>query len=236
MVDQLAKLQSGGWAQGGIIRPGVTTDTVGLQATFPKAQTFTAQFSIEDRNTALLGEVVGAIATLKWSINGQHVRRQVSCANGMSISGVAETVSISITDASFINPANLAQYTGYHVSANVAPGTRPSQQQPPYLDTSGTLGLASNILVAGPSSINYPVPQDAGVISVFTAISTTNHVPAPDNSIVVVQTTTPGTRLKSYDPRQAEWVPIAPGCTNLLIEGGAAWLGSFVFPIFGIDG
>jgi hypothetical protein len=203
-----------------------------IQAQFPKIGQYTVQFGIGDLPPVTGDGQYKAQAEIIWSVKGNSVRRLVNCADGMSVSGTAEAVSITITDASNLDGAPSFRYV---VSAQIAPGTRPSVQQPPVLET------AARQLVDIGSSLQVLVPKDAGVISVYTAVAGSSQgfsavAPLEAGSIRVGQLAGSAS-LKFYDPRDFQWVPLSPGTDKLLytVAPGASQAVYFS-TVWGIDG
>jgi hypothetical protein len=220
-----------GWSQSGSLTPGSTQGAVNLQAQFPVIGPYTVQLNIEDPNGPLTvnNEIIRAQADIQWSVEGNTVSRTVDCTKGITVSGVAEAVTVKIRDRSIVTLTNKVPYV---VSINVAPGTRPSVQQPPVF--TGDRQRLNGGLANG----NVPVP--AGAISAqinVSGILIGQPVVDPDDYIVR-QTANGGTNLKSYSPfRYDGWIPLAAGCTSLNFEQAAVVVGDWYwFTSFGIDG
>lgn len=154
-------------------------DAVHLQVDFGEAaaQYYTLQFSLvppafaDTENTA---DIRGK-AEIRWSVEGNFVRRVVSVWNGSSISGLGQGVSIKITDDTY-NPDDAPTSFIYRVSVQVTKGTRPTLggTQPPIYQPLlageiAPLTLDPDItwLVPAGSTLDVPIPEDAGVNCVY---------------------------------------------------------------------
>jgi hypothetical protein len=148
-------------------------------------------------------------------------------ADGVSVSGTAEAVNVSVADNSTFNPTTIVK--PYDVTVVVGKGVRAPVQQPP------TFALPRDSIAPAASS-TFNVPQDAGAISVNIAIA-----PGLGGTIgayqVLAQHWAQGTPLKTYDPRQSDWVPLMPGTTQIRIVCDAALATNTLVQVtFGIDG
>lgn len=235
------------WSQSGELTTFNTSKGLVLQKTLAQPSVFTAQFFIGgDSSRTQLGQVTlrRCFAEVDWTVGGNTTRRVISVYNGCSISGVASHVSVKMfdrsTDFSGIGPIRY----DYPVSVQLAPGTRPSQQQPPQLDLRG---FAASLGAAGTLSYNLETLcrtlfgfSDVGIISSYVTVSSVEAnqpgVSTPD--VLVSQLSTGAAVLAQYNAfRNAGWVPMFPGATQLQIALGAGIVGNMlVSAVFGIDG
>lgn len=220
-----------GWSQSGTLVPGSSNSAVSLQAQFPLIGAYTVQLNIQDPNASLVvgNEVVRAQAEIQWSVKGNTVTRLVDCVNGLSITGEAEAVSVRVVDRSLITVPGKRPYV---VSINVAPGTRPSVQQPPVFSAD------RQTLSGGLASGGVIVP--AGAISAqINVVGVTVGQPIVDPDYYIVrQIANGGLVLKAFSPfRYDGWIPLAAGCTQIRFEQSALVVADwFWFTSFGIDG
>lgn len=216
-----------GWSGSSNIRAG-TRQAYSIQAKFPKIGQYTVQFEIGNTPAPLGDDVFKATAEITWSVKGNGVRRLVNCANGMSVSGTAEAVSVKIIDASIldVNPP-----FDYVVGAQIAPGTRASVQQPPFLEDIKYTVLPGN-------TQDVLIPKDAGVISVYVATSVAVVGQSIASGAIKVEQLGGTLDLKAYDPRDGVWIPISPGADRLrLFVAGTGPVNGVKFtPVWGIDG
>ncbi len=236
-VNDLQKqAASGGWSKSGPLATLNSTLEASMQVQFPISGAYTIAFGIEEP------EAVGGIfriteAEIAWSVAGNTVRRRVTAGNGVSVTGNGEGVSVKLKDYS-IN-TGVGTTRPYVVHASVAPGVRPAKNQPPILTTRTPEPI---LLVGGATSI-VQIPPDAGVISaMITAYAFTSasgiyvSVPIPEGT-AFVQQLGGGLRLKYYDARTYDFVPIAPGATAIgLANNFAAGTSIYYTVTFGIDG
>ena len=214
-----------GWAQTGTLTPG-SSNTVNMQQAFEDTGAYTVQFSVNGRDESGSAGTRIPKAVISWTVNGNTIHRKIDVVNGTTISGIADSVNVSVSDNS-ISPAALSPYD---VTIMVAPGTRASVQQPPYL-TGPVVALP-----AGAGAASQQIPQDAGITSVFVTVAPQVADGAVPEFDALVQQASGGGILKSYDPRQAEWVPLAAGTTNIVLRTGAAAPATVWSITFGIDG
>ncbi len=226
--------KSGGWSQSGVMHTGSLTDQVSLQAKFPKAESYTVQFGINP-SAGALAEAVQAEALISWSVEGNTVTRRVNVANGASVTGTGQAVRVVMADRTVGGTGK-----DYVVSVQVAPGSRPSTQQPPtlipvpaFFNVAPTGGVSDPVI---------PIPTDAGAISVFvtvTAVGPGGPVASAEGIATVDQQISGGFTRKTYDPRTAEWVPLTPGATFLQLHNNNTVISGihlFFSVTFGIDG
>jgi hypothetical protein len=185
-----------------------------LNAGGPGAQYYTIEFNI----TPPTSGYVFCLAEIIWSAQGNEVRRLISLVNGAVISGTAQFAKVRIFDNTFIPAAPFLTPEVYQVSAQITPGCRPAQQQPPRLRG----GL---IDVAPGGSVDIPIPVDAGVISVNIQH---RFIPIAGGTAVVSFLAAGGTVVFStFNIEQAgpaDWIPVPPGATIMRILNGPSSL------------
>ncbi len=218
-----------GWGLSGKLVPGSVAKTFSIQKSFPEASLFTVQLGLTNPNLSnmVANEVIRARADISWRINGNLITRTVDCVNGISVSGSAEMVSVRVTDESTITVPGKVEYD---VTAIIAPGTRPSVQQPP-------IYTAARIRLGPVGGNSVPIPDGAISALVTIAPVVIGPVIVPGQHIVR-QTGVGGNVLKAYSPvTYTGWIPLAAGSTALAFEqaGGAAD-DYYYFTTFGIDG
>lgn len=188
-----------GWStEGKLISASATNprpqDAVHLQVDFGEeaAEYYTLQFSLtpprfSGENTA---DIRGK-AEIRWSVEGNFVRRIISVWNGASISGVGQGVSIKITDDTY-NPDGAATSFEYRASVQVTKGTRPTLgggQPPLYMPLLSAFvgGVAQaadfNWLVPAATDLEFSVPEDSGVNSIYIATRGISTVPVDPEQI-----------------------------------------------------
>ncbi len=212
---------------------------VSLQKNFPEAGTYTIQFGL-----APLGEdpsnkqAIECEALITWGAGGNSITRRVSVGNGVSISGTADSVRVVARDVSTGSDGAF-----YNVTILVTKGVRAPFQPPLLVPTLELSGGPNNPIVLAPgASHTYPVPRDAGATSVcviagtgIIAVPPVASIPEQEARVVQLGPGLIGA-LKSYDARNFEFVPLAPGCTDVMVYNGTV-AGSLRFHVsFGIDG
>ncbi len=250
------------WSAGGVLRtPDVSgggaalpfNDTVALQANFEDAPgTYTVQFAISYPGGVDTSDVfLRTYAVITWSVEGNDVTRQVDVVSGLSVSGLGQGVSIKVYDDSTstdggVNPPSVS----YAVAILVVKGDRATGPNPPGYQTQEH----ADYLAAGEYD-DIAIPEDIGVNCVMVTcfcndsqLSSTHGASAVllDNEVQVVHMTTEtagatvpifGT-LRSYDPRDVQWMSIAPGAKGIRVvnrtntPANVLWY----FVQFGVDG
>jgi hypothetical protein len=230
------KSESGGWSNSGTLiamQPREST-AVQLQAVFEQSGNYTVQFSVDRKTFA--GVVVNPTAEIIWSCEGNSVRRVVSVVNGLSVSGMGQACKVTIYDATpgtFVFPG-----VEYVVAAQVVPGVRASNQQPPTFAPiiAGYPGIGSIMLSAG-SSVVVDIPQNIGAISTYiTAGASPVPVVLTEANLQVVQFDALGIFLKMVDPREMAWVPLAPSAIHLFFSNRHPTQNILFSLAYGIDG
>ncbi len=225
------------WSTGGKIRvntnqSAVSTDTVSLQANFPEAGLYTVQLDMK-RPTSPAGTtfVCRAEATIEWFVAGNRITRKVSVGEGISISGTADGVQVTIRDTSTLTPGPPTDLE-YFVVIGVSQGARASDGAPPCLeDTTG------GPVLAGASQL-FTIPLGAGADSVLiTAADNTGAGTNLTNGDVLVQqkSAIAGGILKAYDARDYEFVPLSSAALFVLVTNLSA-VSIAVSCTYGIDG
>lgn len=223
-----------GWQGSEVLTTGNVDRFLQFQANFEKPGAYTVQFAVTppdfQTNFAAPGfGIYTAIAEISWRVEGGDVRRVVSVANGVSVSGVGQGVKVAIRDTTTFG----APPRDYTVFAQVAPGTRPSVQQPPTL-----LGFPTfQTINAGGGTATINIPANAGVISSEVSIGPVAIAGFPVIGVLVIQKNGGGQILKEYDPTvESGFVPVAPGCTQIDIVNQNAANNYRIQVTFGIDG
>lgn len=217
------------------IRPGIGK-AFPMQFALERAEMTTVQFGLQLPPGSVGGTIkYQAEGEITWSVAGNRTRRLVTIADGMCISGPAEHVNVQITDASeALTEAGFTLASDYIANVTVAPGSRPSMQQPPYYeDPDGPYSV-----VAGASQV-VQIPVNIGVVSVYVTVATTvAAAPIAQNAVLVQHASSIAANIwKSYDPRDYEWVPLSPGASELRLLTLAAAPTPLLFTvIYGIDG
>jgi hypothetical protein len=207
-----------------------------------KAQPFTVRFSVKPPNiestTVFTVEHEYAnfdcVAIISYTVEGVTVRRVVTVANGVAISGTADSVNVSIQD---ITQTTSPQNIPYSVEVQIAPGIRSGYALPPTLEAFTCIVNSVDIIESGPitlvsgQSAVYPVPQQAGVISVEIVTQT--------NSVNVTMGTVNGAQ-KQYTVNPGEnfgFIVMAPNSAFLTVTGlGTEGVDSIHTATWGIEG
>lgn len=206
---------------------------VSLSKTFPHPGTYTLQFHLKPADPDS-HQIIECEAVITWGAGGNTVRRVVTVVDGLSITGIADSVRVVMRDVSSVLGSSGDKYV---VSVQIAPGTRPTTQ-PPLLYPP----LSSNPqTVAAGGSADFNVPQDSGCISVCVIAGNASAVaPAasiPEQEACVIQSIIGfGVILKKYDARMFEFVPLSPGCRVVRFSNLSTGIMMRVQVAFAIDG
>src|SRR5262245_46015170 len=123
-----------------------------------------------------------AEAEIFWSTGGNTVRRVVSVKDGMSVSGVGEHVKVVVTDKSVFAEGGPDDLIAWPVSILVAPGSRGTIQQPPYLEEPLPI-----VVPAAGASTPILVLRECGVVSAYVTGGAVVGTVAAEHSIIVDQ-------------------------------------------------
>jgi hypothetical protein len=214
-----------GWAQSGPLVTQSKEPAVYLQARFDLPGVYTVQFGVNAPPGApfayqLEGEIL-------WIVNGNPIRRVVSPMHGMSVTGWADTVRVTLRDASI--PTLEAESNEYVGVINTAPGPRPAQSQPPTLRAwpqAQTLGASA--------SVEIPVPAHSGVISFRLSVSN-----VVGSAPALVTFTDTNSTIYDQVPVVAGpslFIPIPSGATEVVIQNTDTANPIIVSGLWGIDG
>jgi hypothetical protein len=243
-----------GWAVSGSLVIRDTTKKVSMQADFEGAAgAYTVQFLKGQYvfENAFLPETVPNVAEalITWSVRGNsQITRRVSVFSGLSITGVGEACSVQMQDVSnpFAPPwpSPLPFDPVYDVQASLSPGTRANVNQPPVLVPRTTGNNPFNdivngqVTVAGPGTGGpYPIPADAGVISMWASASITTIGVPPAGSVRINYYDQNGVFVGSTNVGgdSPKFEPIAPGATQYDVQN-LNLVPVTVRLLFGIDG
>lgn len=222
-----------GWQGSTELVTGTVSPIVILSANFPKSGEYTIEFNLIANPGS--NQPIQAVAMVKWSVEGSTVTRLLNIADGASISGVAQGVTVFAYDATVPVNGGEVSPVAYVVTAQVAKGVRGTNKQPPTLIPPNS--LAGRVDVEPASTVLVPIPAGAGVISVYVTAGFIGS-PEPDsNAIFVTQVfgAIPFT-AKQYDPRDfPDWVPLAAGVDAIGLRNNSG--AEVLFSVqFGIDG
>jgi hypothetical protein len=219
-----------------------------FQKSFPQPSVFTVQFTIGGDASRESGgganiTIRRCYAIIEWTLGGVATRRVVSVYNGCSVSGVAQNVAIRVIDRS--NALGTPFVYTYPVNVQLAPGSRPSQQQPPYLalmTNSGTIGTGApgtaTFQFGGSTGLLNQLFgfDDVGVISYYAFLY--RDTPAAGSFRIRQRVNAAVGLLPGFQSGlfPEGWTPIAPGTQALLIENYDAAQLMFYYILLGIDG
>lgn len=202
-----------------------------------KAQPFTVRFSVKPPNIDSTADEYAnfdCVADIRYTVEGVTVRRLVSIANGVAISGTADSVNVTIQD---ITSGADAQGIAYSIEVQIAPGIRSGYALPPTLEAFTSIVADVPTIESGPITLisgqtaTYPVPQQAGVISVEIVVQTNS---------VNVSMGTPNGSLKKYTVNPGEnfgFIVMAVNSAFLTITGlGTEGVSSVHTVTWGIEG
>ena len=206
-------------------------DTLGLQAKLEPGGVWTVQFTadmIGVRATAKGGPApLQCVADINWGVSGQIVHRRITVADGVSISGTAEYVKITVgIDAKPENP--------FLVTAAVAPGVRPAIFPPIYQELQA-------VVVPENSFTDLNVPANIGVTSAFITVWNPVEIFPADDAEVAMRNSflINGQFARAYNPIPPQWVPLYANSDLVRLYNHAlpGTTGSLYYSVaWGIDG
>jgi len=207
-----------GWAQTGSLTTG-GSQTVQTQRIFKQPQEFTVTFDI---NAADMRVTAYCQATVTWSVCGVPMRRTFDVVAGVSISGVAEAVAVSVAD---VAPAGFTGGGSYSVTIQIAPEYR-GPSQVPLVQSAARLALlngASETVIGIPDGVTslalFAANQDAS----STALRVDLRIQSVFGDLLDVRVT-PG-----------QFYPLPSGANSYEVTNDGT-KSVFVFPVFGVDG
>ena len=228
-----------GWSQSGTLITQNSGAGVGLQAHFGEPGNYTVQFGISAVPPAGLANLIRPEAEVTWRVKGNQIVRTINVANGTSISGQAEAVSVRLFDSSVAAMGGTAgiQYVGSiqvakgirAQAANQAPTFTPANIENPVGTPVVTTG---SFIVAAGTSARVPIPE--GAVQMLVAVTGSTFTPGPASVTVTAQNSL-SSQLEYFPDFNPVWVPVPPLATRLNILNGLA-AGVRVSVIFGIDG
>ena len=182
-----------------------------------------------------VGQTPAPRAEIIWKVDGQQLRRVVSVVSGASISGVANAVHVKIQDQSGVF-SSLTDGSTYKVVATLSKGTRPTIMQPAVL-----MSVTGQVIESGHvNPVRFQVPQDSGVVSIYTeTVGTEAEATHPlPGDVQVFFISQGGIVLGGYYPLiETGWVPLPPGTFEVHVGTSmAAPNTQTILPIWGIEG
>jgi hypothetical protein len=224
---QTAKLLISDTGAGGT-KPGV--QRVGTECRFNIPGAVSVSFGVVSASGSAFPEAVVSFAVENKAI----VRRRITVGNGATITGVADSVDVSLLNnpppGEFPTPIS----PEYGVSVDIAMGTRGAHVQPPILMLRDS---GNNILVSAAAGAfaDFVIPQDAGAIAINVTAQTDPPGTAAVNGFAVEQRRG-AIVLKAYDAIFFPgWIPLAPGADTIRVINNTAVRGLFGV-VAGIDG
>ena len=233
-----------GWSQSGDLLTGRGLvgrgKAVQLQATLPKPDSVTVQFNLATEG------ICNARAEIVSNVEGNEIRRLVSVIDGMSVTIRGQTVRVTARD---FTVAALSNNVAYNVGILMTAGVRGANKQPPLLSPlyytptappTTQVAIQTFIPVPPGTTLFVPIPEDAGVISVYTTVAITGGIPVapvPSQGFVVTHQDNAGDRFRMYDPRDfPDWVPLAPNSEMIALTNNTVASSAEFSLVFGIDG
>jgi hypothetical protein len=242
-------MQFNGKSQPNTLSIGQTQPVNALQASFPRASTYTVQFSVtpaQDVPTNMPNpEATEAI--VNWVLDGNNISRRITVGNGISISGTAQGVNVQLLDVSKGGTLTPPATGKYQVTVSVTPGVRANEPIPVCLYPFGNVNATAYgaFQLNANSTVLIPVPSDAGATSVQVLPSNISFpgVVTPGGGLIIVEffivssDGLTGVLTGGFDPTLEEgFVPLPPTCNMVQIRtrGVASPINFQV--AFGIDG
>ncbi len=207
-------------------------DTLSLQAEFNEIGMYTAMFWLDKTNDTGVASASPIVceATIQWRVGGNTITRVIMVVDGVSISGLAESVTITVRDRTIRSAP--PQNAPYFVSILVAQGSRPAHSNPPVLQADENSGGPVSIAIAGTAS--FTIPPKSGVKSVRGFVWGLAGV-ALSNDAVLIRQFAPGasdTIGANYDEG---WIPICTDAETIFVDNNSGQIVNVTI-LYGIDG
>jgi hypothetical protein len=231
--------KSGGWSNSAVLRNN-GSDNMGLAVNFLAGRTnnetpsknYTVQFSVG--NTTVppsagpppsqggqpIDTLINPVAEISWSVEGNTIRRVVSVTNGAAVTGVGQGVKIVVTDQTLQSSLAIDGAALYRVDITVAPGSRPSENQPATFNPRLATGTSTiDVPPGGPATgVAIDIPINAGVISTFVTAVPNDFSAIPQNTAIVSMLNNSNVLIRNYDPNEfTGFVPVTATCARLLL-------------------
>ncbi len=195
---------------------GDANSRVGLQCNFDKSGVHTVQVNMFARVPAsILPDAILAKVLVRWITDGNVIERvlTIGSGNGLSITGSSNGVQVEVTDMS----QGVTLGIEYTVSISASVGMRADAKVPPMFADPAKNSIIVN--GAGGNS-TFDIPPGIGASSFNVQVARTTQAlgtPITDQMVLVFQTDDGNNDLGVCDPRQMDWIPLAPGCTKIVM-------------------
>jgi hypothetical protein len=115
----------GGWSQSGDVLQFSQSQRVKCQANLPYSRYYTIQFNVQPPSLITFNNVTipfafRAVATIKWSVEGNLVTRVIDVGNGVSISGPGQGFQVQVQDMTAV-PVDGPIQTGWASLVTIPP-------------------------------------------------------------------------------------------------------------------
>ncbi len=245
-MSENKKKGGGTWSKSGILTTGSVDNKIQLDQAMPEPSNYTVQFSLTPDPLAAYTLPIECQADIIWKVDGQSIKRTVTVGQGVSVTGTADAVTVIVTDSTDVSGGVF----NYEVGIQISKGSRASVQQPPTLVPDGQDNLTGTSVpnnfpgffsVAPGQLILIPVPQDAGIISVFITASAwtiAGPVVMASGDAMINHISYGNAPTRIYDPNTKEWVPVTSGTSFIKLFNyfAGATYAIFYSVTFGIDG
>ncbi len=222
-----------GWSSSGKLITGESTKSASLQAAFPEADVYTVQFSVDPPHS----RVYRAVATIIWTVEGNQISRMVDVANGVSLSSPSQAVKIIVNDLTTVAEGGTPGQD-YGVTISIVRGTRAYTGIPATLKAAESNGIISALALPIGGGLTYPIPPNAGVISVSVTALPASGTPPSDFAIGHTNAASIVMKIYSYnDPEVGpEFIAVSPLATIIALTNIDATRADSVSVTWGIDG
>jgi hypothetical protein len=202
-----------GHAQAGSLVTGNASKFVSAEFKFRQPQEFTVTV---DLDLPTDGFTAFAQATVTWAVGGVPVSRTFDVAAGISISGVAEAVKVTVND---ITPVGHTFGLSYSASILFAANPRPTSAVP----VIKTGVAAATVANAGTTSAN--VPRGASSVAIYSSATSGLTITCMTlDGTTILQTTSIG-----------QFIPLPSGTGQVQVSNGSGAQASISI-LWGMDG
>ncbi len=209
-------------------------DTLSLQGEFNELGMYTAMFWLDKENHTgvVSAQPIVCEATIRWMVAGNTITRTIMVTDGVSISGLAESVTITVRDRTVRSAP--PQNAPYFVSILVAKGVRPADPNPPVLQSDENTAVGGPVSIGVGATASFTIPPKCGVKSVRGYVWGLAGVALSNNSVLIRQFA-PGAADTIGGNYTDGWIPLATSSDVIFVDNNSGQIVNVVI-LYGIDG
>lgn len=234
-----------GWSASGQLITGNPDVKVILQASFIENPTnYTIQFGLRKPVPGLIiggqGGIVQPVAEVVWTVEGNDVRRLVNIVNGLSMTGTAQSVKVTMWDNLREGQGGFVPGEEYVGAILVSPGSRASLDHAPtlipesYVQADSIEHVYAGAVTLFPADfVAFDIPENAGVVSVMPWYSGNKDV--VDGDVFFGMGNNTDNYFQYNLQRNPLWVPVPAACSRIFMRNDSTETIE-VGVVFAVDG